>query len=132
MDSLNKIVSFIGLLFLFFAGYFVASLYIVPQKKVAPEKSPLVEWPQTCDMCGSEWLVTPYKNPDERMPPTVEWCFNDGAYCEEGLELIINSEGTSGDESERLFLNHCLTCQGCRRAAFSPKRWHAIIDGIKN
>lgn len=32
------------------------------------------DWPQTCLMCGAT-----VRNPDEKIPPTVEWCFNDSA-----------------------------------------------------
>ncbi len=48
------------------------------------EKPQAKDWPQRCELCGSQWLVTPH-DPSDRVEPTVEWCFNDGAYCEEGL-----------------------------------------------
>ena len=101
-------------------------------KSVEPTKPQPTEWPQTCEMCGAEWLVTPIENPDEQVPPTVEWCFHDGAYCGEGLDMIIKSETEGGSEDlERQFLNHCLSCKGCRCAAFSPDEWNKIIETIK-
>lgn len=84
---------------------------------------------QTCDMCGSEWLVTP-KDPTKKVPPTVEWCFNDGQYCLDGLAMIIDSQKGLTDDLELKFLNHCIECPGCRCAAFTPEKWHMVIDWI--
>lgn len=85
------------------------------------------EWPQKCEMCGSTWLVTP-DDPRKKVPPTVEWCFKDGSYCEVGLQMIIDQ--TSGDISvkEQQWVDHCLTCSGCRCASFDPDEWKIAID----
>ena len=92
---------------------------------------PSKEWPQTCEMCGAEWLVTP-NDPSEQVPPTIEWCFHDGDFCQVGFAMI-QEQATDGqpDELERRFLNHCLSCQGCRCAAFDPDEWRKITDAIK-
>ena len=97
-----------------------------------PEPEPQrKEWPQTCEMCGVEWLVTP-NDPSEAVPPTVEWCFHDGVYCEVGLEIMIESQKNGEtDELNRRWLNHCLTCRGCRCAAFDPDDWRKVTDAIK-
>lgn len=95
-------------------------------------KSQRKEWPQKCEMCGSQWWITPVDNPDEVVPPTVEWCVDDGAYCLEGFALIVeqHKKGES-QELERRWLNHCLSCRGCRCAAFDPDEWKKITDAIK-
>lgn len=84
------------------------------------------EWPQVCEMCGTEWMVIP-NDPDEAVPPTVEWCFHDGQYCEVGFAMMIEKakDGESADLERRL-INHCLTCKGCRCAAFSPEEWRKV------
>ena len=91
------------------------------------------EWPQKCEMCGSEWLVTP-NNPNEIVPSTVEWCFNDGNYCETGFQLILKRNHVllfELKDVELEFLNHCLNCKGCRCAAFDPDEWHKITDKLE-
>ncbi len=90
------------------------------------------EWSQKCDMCGTQWVVTPVGNPDEVVPPTVEWCFRDGVYCEEGFAMIMDQHKKGGSqELERRWLNHCLSCKGCRCAAFEPDEWRKITDSIE-
>ena len=81
-------------------------------------------------MCGSKWLVTPL-DPNCEVPPTVDWCFHDGSYCEVGFGMILDAS-KNGETPERMrqWLNHCLECQGCRCAAFSPEEWTEITDGI--
>lgn len=93
-----------------------------------PEAKPPREYPQKCEMCGSEWMITPVRNPDEVIPPTVEWCFNDGRYCSFGLDMVIeaNADGDSDDLNKR-FIRHCLECQGCRCASYSPSEWRHIL-----
>ena len=97
-----------------------------------PEPKPQrKEWPQTCEMCGAEWLVTP-NNATETVPPTVEWCFYDGQYCETGFTMIVEQQKNGqSDNLERRWLNHCLACKGCRCAAFNPDEWRKITDAIK-
>ena len=99
--------------------------------KPGPAKPARQEWPQKCEMCGAEWRVTP-DDPNEAVPPTVEWCFHDGSYCDVGLDMMIDA-GKNGktSERERQWLNHCLACKGCRCAAFDPDEWRKIIDAIK-
>ena len=90
------------------------------------------EWSQKCDMCGAQWWITPVENPDEVVPPTVEWCFHDGAYCKDGFAMIMEQhEKGESPELERRWLNHCLSCKGCRYAAFEPDEWRKITDAIK-
>ena len=99
----------------------------------APEKPKPREWPQTCEMCGATLTVTPVRNPDEKIPPTVEWCFNDGAYCDEGLGLMLKANHVMLDDllaTKREFLKHCMKCKGCRCASFDPDDWKKITDGI--
>lgn len=89
------------------------------------------QWPQKCEMCGAEWIVVP-NDPSEPVPPTVEWCFNDGSYCEEGFEIILDQlKNGRSEELDRRWLNHCLKCKSCRCAAFTPEKWHKITDAIK-
>jgi hypothetical protein len=90
------------------------------------------EWPQKCEMCGAEWIVMPVDNPNETVPPTVEWCFHDGSYCADGFAMIVEQGKTvESSELERRWLNHCLSCKGCRCAAFKPDEWRKITDAIK-
>jgi len=87
---------------------------------------------QKCDMCGAQWWITPVENPDEVVPPTVEWCFHDGAYCKDGFAMIMEQhEKGESQELERRWLNHCLSCKGCRCAAFEPEEWRKITDAIE-
>lgn len=104
----------------------------VPLDNVKPEPKPQrKEWPQTCEMCGAKWLVTP-NDPGETVPPTVEWCFHDGQYCEIGFAMIVEQQKNGqSDNLERRWLNHCLSCKGCRCAAFDPDEWRKIADEIK-
>ena len=89
------------------------------------------EWPQKCQTCGTEWLITP-NNPNETIPPTIEWCFHDGKYCETGLTIIIKqSKNKQSNELNNQFINHCLECKGCRYAAFNPEEWKKITNTIK-
>lgn len=82
-------------------------------------------------MCGSEWVITP-SDPNKEVPPTVRWCFNDGAYCGEGLTMIIEAaNGGQSAENNREFLTHCLECRGCRCAAFDPDDWDRLILELK-
>ena len=94
-----------------------------------PEPKPQrKEYPQACEMCGAEWVVMP-NDPSETVPGTVEWCFHDGAYCEQGFAMIIEQEKNGpSDELERRWLNHCLSCKGCRCAAFEPDEWRKVTD----
>lgn len=97
---------------------------------VAKPKPQRKEWPQKCELCGAEWLVMP-NDPSEVVPPTVEWCFHDGSYCQEGFSMIVQqAKNGKSDESERQWFNHCLTCKGCRCAAFEPDEWQKITDAI--
>jgi hypothetical protein len=103
-----------------------------PEEKPSNQRK---EWPQKCEMCGAKWLVTPVERPDEAVPPTVEWCFYDGSYCEVGFQLILKANHVLASELrsvEREFLNHCLSCRGCRRAVFSPQEWREFTDAIKS
>jgi hypothetical protein len=115
-----------------FVALFIGCLSVDDAKpKPRPQRK---EWPQKCEMCGAEWLVVPVENPDEVIPPTVEWCFNDGHYCEVGFQLILKKNHVlvaELNDIERQFLNHCLSCQGCRCAAFKPHEWRKITDAIK-
>jgi len=98
-----------------------------------PEPKPQrTEWSQKCDMCGAQWWITPVENPDEVVPPTVEWCFHDGAYCEDGFAMIMEQHGKGeSQELKRRWLNHCLACKGCRCAAFDPDEWRKVTDAIE-
>lgn len=81
---------------------------------------------QVCQTCGEEWEVTPLR-PDQEVRPTVEWCLHDGAFCEQGFNLYVRSEGNLID---RDFLNHSLQCRGCRYAAYSPEKWNYIMSKL--
>lgn len=103
------------------------------ESKVTDHKAVRREWPQKCDMCGATYTVTPVRNPDEKIPPTVAWCFNDGAYCDVGLGMMIDAhKNGETPERERQWLNHCLACKGCRCAAFDPDEWRKVTDVIKS
>lgn len=105
----------------------IAAIYGCSMKEVAEPSQTQKEWPQTCEMCGSEWLVSHVDSSSEPVPATVEWCFNDGQYCETGLEMIIAvSKHGKSDLSEQQWLEHCVKCSGCRCAAFSPKKWKEV------
>lgn len=73
-------------------------------------------------MCGSEFIVEPTE-PGKRIPSTVEWCFFDGVYCDEGVRLAINAQDATVMAQ---LVEHCRKCKGCRCAAFSPKEWRKI------
>jgi len=91
-------------------------------------KGPII---QTCEMCGSEWEVYP-RDPNRPVPSTVEWCFNDGSYCEEGFKMIIESmEHGETPEQNVQWINHCMRCKGCRCAAFSPERWKELMEALE-
>ena len=90
------------------------------------EKPQPREWPQTCLMCGATYTVTPVRDPNKKIPPTVEWCFNDGAYCDVGFELVMR-QLDEVPEIRRKLVNHCLECKGCRCAAFDPEDWKEAL-----
>lgn len=112
----------------------VALLFACSGGAVRPKPSVagVKEWPQRCEMCGAEWLVVPVASTDE-VPPTVEWCYLDGMYCDVGIGIVAE-EAKHGKtrELEKRFLSHCLECKGCRYSAFEPDEWHAIMVAIKN
>ncbi len=86
---------------------------------------------QTCQTCNTKWLVTPI-NPNTVIPPTIEWCYLDGNYCEIGFEMIKEAIRNNEDlDNNHNWLNHCLKCSNCRMAYFSPKEWKEVIDNIK-
>lgn len=103
-----------------------------PSEAVKTDPKPQQEWqPQKCEMCGSEWVVMP-NDPQEKVPPTVEWCFNDGSYCVEGFHMLTEQvENGMSPELERRWLKHCMECRGCRCAAFDPEEWQKIADMIR-
>lgn len=91
------------------------------------------EWPQKCELCGAEWTITPL-DPNEVVPPTIAWCFNDGSYCDEGLVLMLKENHVLLDElleTKREFLRHCIKCKGCRYAAFDPDEWRKVTDAAQ-
>lgn len=87
---------------------------------------------QTCEECGEKWEVLS-KSP---VPPTVEWCFYDGNYCQEGIkimaEVIRNEIPEVEKKLEIKFIEHCKTCKGCKFATFTPKSWKEAIDSNSN
>lgn len=85
-------------------------------------------WPVTCEMCGHGWQVIP-NNPEEVVPPTIEWCFDDGGYCQNGVDLLIEATDSHSDKSPeaKAFFSHCKICVGCKCAAFTPDRWAAFL-----
>ena len=89
------------------------------------------EYLQVCEMCGAEWDVTQYKG-GTPVPASVEWCFYDGDFCVEGLDLMIEVASENGETSEkkRLWLKHCIGCKGCRCAAFGPEDWRKVTKDI--
>lgn len=90
-----------------------------------------IEYNQTCEMCGTKWSVTS-RDPTKEIPKTIEWCFYDGVLCVDGLVMLSKApQNSTPPKLQRDFLNHCLECEGCRHAAFSPKKWNKIIDTIK-
>ncbi len=92
----------------------------------SPKVDKRIEHLQTCEMCGSEWLVS---SADQNVPSTVEWCFNDGQYCREGLDIITKSLEDGVDD--KIWINHCLKCRGCRYASFNPDQWHKLMDSLE-
>lgn len=87
-----------------------------------------MQWfPQTCLKCGSEFDVSPV-DPKSEVSRTVEWCFNDGAYCDAGLVLLqdIMSEHPI-DGADIRFVEHCKACEGCKCAAYEPEEWHTLM-----
>ena len=75
---------------------------------------------QTCERCGTIFDVLALDG--QEIPPTIEWCFHDGGYCEAGLAMLTQSEGQNSSE----FIDHCYKCDGCRMAAFTPKQWNEL------
>ena len=45
--------------------------------------------------------------------------------------IVEQHEKGESNELERRWLNHCLSCKGCRCAAFEPDEWQKITDTIK-
>lgn len=134
MDVIGKAIQF-GLLL--FAGFFASvPLAVVLVKTGAiqvekPEPKQPSSYEQVCKECGTVWIVTPTR-PGQGKKPVVEWCFNDGEYCEEGFSLLLDStKNGKSSEVEVEFLNHCMTCKGCRFAAFQPEDWKKVTDAIK-
>lgn len=78
------------------------------------------EHPQRCEICGSEWLVTSLDG--SPVPPTTEWCFYCGFYCEEGIGLVVRTQDSA---THAELVTHCRECIDCRRAAFTPEQWKA-------
>lgn len=109
------------------ASLFILSLSVLFGCKENPKSvRDRVQWPQTCEMCGAEWLVTPM-DPNKAVPRTVEWCFRDGRYCEEGFDILMEQiEQGDSEELNGRWLRHCLECKGCRCAAFKPEEWNRI------
>lgn len=94
-----------------------------------PSQKGMQWFPQTCLKCGSTFDVCPV-DPAKAVPRTVEWCFNDGAYCETGLELLQpHLIGEESSDSNNRFIDHCKTCDGCKCAAFEPEDWRRLING---
>ncbi len=112
------------------------SLLLIGCSKIEnrPAKKDTLWFPQTCLKCGSKYDVCP-TDPKRKVSPTVEWCFNDGAYCETGFVLlqdILREHPINGADVR--FVDHCRVCDGCKCAAYEPHEWHALvkaIDGIK-
>lgn len=104
----------------------IATSIIVDIKKESNEP----KWyPQRCEMCGAEYDVMPVHGGE--VPPTVKWCFRDGAYCEKGIDFIVKN-GEGEDESlNKEFVEHCFECVGCRCAAFKPQQWEKIKKGVE-
>jgi len=101
-------------------------------EEAADTTPPQQKWQtQTCKMCGAVWSILP-SDPSEKIPLTIEWCLKDGAYCEEGWEIIREryKNGLSED-LDRRWINHWLKCKGCRCAAFTPEEWHGLLDKLK-
>lgn len=110
---------------------FIVLVFAFPHES-KPTDNGRKEWPQRCLMCGREYIVTPVKNPNEVIPPTVEWCFDDGQICSVGFEMIMDqAEFGPSQERERQWLNHCLECQGCRCAGFKPDQWKKVVESIE-
>lgn len=86
------------------------------------------QWDQACEKCGRQFTVERLDGGE--VPPTTEWCFFDGSYCEEGLAMVIDVvENGESPERTKAFIDHCRQCFGCRAAAYDPDEWHAIEDG---
>jgi hypothetical protein len=78
-------------------------------------------------MCGRTFS-TLNLDPEAPKNPTIEWCFYDGRYCEEGFSLVIEILKNGGDPTNITDITHDLyvhfhECTGCRCAAFSPESW---------
>ena len=101
-------------------------------EKPSSETKEYREYLQVCEMCGAEWAVTQYKG-GTPFPASVEWCFYDGGFCVEGLDLMIEVAGEEGETSEkkRLWLKHCIGCKGCRCAAFDPEDWRKVTNAMR-
>jgi hypothetical protein len=97
----------------------------------SPSKPPFPEILQTCQMCGAEWLITPY-NSNTVISPTIEWCYFDGNYCETGFDIIKEAIKNNEELDDNCaWINHCLQCPGCRMVHFNPTEWSQIITTIK-
>lgn len=95
-----------------------------------PAKKDTVWYPQTCLKCGSKFDVCP-TDPKRKVNPTVEWCFNDGTYCEDGFLLLQDILSKNPlDSAEVRFIAHCRVCDGCKCAAYEPDEWHALIESL--
>lgn len=120
MSRSNTITTYLALAF----GVMIGQLMWNAWTREKPQyvKPPVKVYTQICEKCGAEWQVIPS---GEKVPPaTVPWCFHDGAYCDEGLRLVISP----GSRDE--FIAHCLTCESCR-CTFTPEQWREISDQLK-
>lgn len=108
------------------------SLLLIGCSKIdnRPSRKGMQWFPQTCLKCGSTFDVCP-TDPKRKVSPTVEWCFNDGTYCEDGVILlqdIISEHPVDGADVR--FIAHCRVCDGCKCAAYEPDEWHALIKSL--
>ena len=127
LGAASFIVGTFVLSMLMWASLILAAIFFGEVKVNVEERPKGRAYEQVCKTCGTVWIVTPKEGAEEN--PVVEWCFNDGEFCEEGFEMITRDGENTGAELE--FLNHCLKCKGCRQAAFQPEDWKKITDGIK-
>lgn len=128
------VVLYLG--FLFGVGSFAmwVTAPVTTKPGPQPEQRPAAVklYTQRCERCGTVWTVQPI-NPNSPVPPeTIEWCYHDGGYCEVGLKIIVEAHRNGRTATdERAWLNHCLTCESCRMASFTPEGWRKITEAVR-
>lgn len=96
----------------------------IPGRRLAKFPATKEESVQRCESCGEMWLVIAKEG--EAVPERIEWCPFDGKNCEDGLRIYLQAFDAEG---EKKVVEHCRSCEGCRKAFYSPSQWREVSGG---